>query len=92
MATPRPQPAILAGMATEKGMGRWLTVRLPLWLTHWLAVRLAGSLDRWIGCARAWLAVWLAACLALPARFLGGHGHDRTSSVLMAWVEERHAD
>ena len=74
MATPRPQPAILAGMATEKGMGRWLTVRLPLWLTHWLAVRLAGTLDRWIGCARAWLAVWLAACLALLTGFSAGMG------------------
>ena len=85
MATPRPQPAILAGMATEKGMGRWLTVRLALWLPHWLAVRLAGSLDRWIGCARAWLAVWLAACLALLTGLLGGHGYGRTSGVLTAW-------
>ena len=75
MATPRPQPAILAGMATATGMGRWLIVRLALWLTHWLAVRLAGSLDRWIGCARAWLAVCLAVCLALLTGFLGGHGH-----------------
>ena len=84
MATPRPQPAILAGMATEKGMGRWLTVRLALWLTHWLAVRLAGSLDRWIGCARAWLAVWLAACLALLTGFLSGYGYGGTSGTLTA--------
>ena len=74
MTTPRPQPAILAGMATGTGMGRWLTVRLALWLTHWLAVRLAGSLDRWIGCARAWLAVRLAVCLALLTGFGAMHG------------------
>ena len=93
MATPRPQPAILAGMATEKGMGRWLTVRLPLWLTHWLAVRLAGSLDRVCAC----VARCVAGCVSGSADWvLGGHGYGRTSGVLTAWgkkgtrIDENH--
>ena len=73
-------------------MDRWLTVSAALWLTGWLAMRLAGLLDGWIGCARAWLAVWLAACLALLAGFLGGHEQDRTSGVLTECAESSHAD
>ena len=86
MATPRPQPAILAGMATEKSMGRWLTVRLPLWLTHWLAgcaiSWIAGSLDR----VCAYVASCVAGCVSGSADWvLGGHGYGRTSGVLTAW-------
>ena len=69
-----------------------VTVSLALWLTRWLAVRLAEWLDGWVGCVHVWLAVRLAACLALLAGFLGGHGHGRTSGVLTACVQERHAD